>query len=500
MRVPCIRWLAAGAILYGFLFPSCTSGQTPASKAEQPAAQSPQWITHKDPQLYSVESPRGWTVSPDKQKGWVHLKGTEGEHVVIWPVFVPGAVDPRFASLIHARLAGSSPYQAQWETPQAVTANTLRARGTSANAVAISVFTWVPSPTGLAGFFYVVSAREPNYQQKQGDFARILQSFRIMGAATGAKTVTAEISGVRYVRFADPREGAFTMDVPAGWKTEGGLFRFHALDTRHCVETTSPDGQIKILFGDPSIGPMTDPRSLTSGMFPEGSIYAPYGLKMLVLRFMPGAEFCRYWLLTRVSPNSPDLQVTEMQDLTDQFSKPSPSSVSPPPTYGGAWFRGSEQGQPRVGRCVAGTQWAGPTIGPWLVRAFTGYSAPPERASIAEAIWQHLGGSFQWNVQWQMAQVGIAGGASRAVSGVSNEIADMVARSQRTRDAIDDEIARRRSNATLGVVDVADPQTGRRMTVESGSNYYWVDQSGVIIGTNTDTRPNIDFRALLEIP
>jgi hypothetical protein len=111
-----------------------------------------------------------------------------------------------------------------------------------------------------------------------------------------------------------------------------------------------------------------------------------------------------------------------------------------------------------------------------------------------------MSGSFQWNVQWQIAQVGIAGAASRAVSGASNDIADMVARSQQKRNAIDDEIARRRSNATLGVVDVADPETGRRMSVESGSNYYWVDQRGVIVGTNTDTRPNVDFRALLQLP
>jgi hypothetical protein len=500
MRAQHIRWLAAGFLLPLFLSAANQPGQPPASKTAMPTAQSSRWITHTDPQLYSVESPPGWTVSPDKQKGWVHLTGTEGEHVVIWPVFVPGAVDPRFAPNIHAALAGSSPYRAQWEAPQAVTGNALRARGTGANAVAISVFTWVPSPKGLAGYFYLVAARERDYRQKQNDFARILQSFRIISAQTGANTVTAEgPGGVRYVRFSDPREGAFTMDVPADWKTEGGLFRFHALDTRHCVQTESPDGQIKILFGDPLIGPFIDPRSLTIGFFPEGSTYAPYGFKMLVLRFMPGTEFCRYWLLTRVSPNCSNLQITETKDLTDQLPQPAPGSISPPPTYGGAWFQCSEQGQPRAGRCWASTQMAG-AIGRWLVNGLTGYSAPPDKVSMAEAIHQHMAGSLQWNVQWRMAQVGVAGEASRAVSGASNDIANMVARSQRARDAIDDELARRRSNATLGVVEVADPQTGRRMTVESGSNYYWIDQRGVIAGTNTDTRPSVDFRALLALP
>ncbi|MEN6602657.1 MAG: hypothetical protein ABFD86_09585 [Bryobacteraceae bacterium] len=31
------------------------------------------------------------------------------------------------------------------------------------------------------------------------------------------------------------------------------------------MQTESPDGQIKILFGDPSIGPMTDPRGVIVG-------------------------------------------------------------------------------------------------------------------------------------------------------------------------------------------------------------------------------------------
>ncbi len=81
MRPQALCWLAAGGLLCLFFPPSCTSGQTPASKTGKPAAQSPQWITHKDPQYYSVESPPGWTASPDRQKGWVHLIGTQGEDV-----------------------------------------------------------------------------------------------------------------------------------------------------------------------------------------------------------------------------------------------------------------------------------------------------------------------------------------------------------------------------------------------------------------------------------
>jgi hypothetical protein len=36
--------------------------------------------------------------------------------------------------------------------------------------------------------------------------------------------------------------------------------------------------------------------------------------------------------------------------------------------------------------------------------------------------------------------------------------------------------------------------------VDSGSGYYWVDNRGMILGTNVDTSPGVDFRRLLELP
>jgi hypothetical protein len=40
----------------------------------------------------------------------------------------------------------------------------------------------------------------------------------------------------------------------------------------------------------------------------------------------------------------------------------------------------------------------------------------------------------------------------------------------------------------------------RQRARESGSHYHWIDQRGVIVGTETDTRPTIDIRALVRRP
>ena len=65
---------------------------------------------------------------------------------------------------------------------------------------------------------------------------------------------------------------------------------------------------------------------------------------------------------------------------------------------------------------------------------------------------------------------------------------------------MNDELSRRRSNANRGVVDVIDQTSGQEFQVESGSNYYWIDHRGNIVGTDIYTRPTIDFQEMLQLP
>jgi len=466
------------------------------------APPNPQWTTHSDP-AYSVQLPPRWTASPDRQKGWVHLVGTQGEDVVIWPVFIPGAPtvsDLRAAQSIHLRLAAACPYHADWEVPQAVGPTTLRARGKSQNMTAVSVFTWRASPRGTVAYFYLAGARETDFRQKQGDLAKILESFRLVGAAGGASG-----GGLQFVSFADPREGAFTVDVPAGWKTGGGLFRASPFVSHTAVETDSPDGQTRVFEGDPLLPSSFQeyrPGAPAWVIKPEGTNI----LGKIVHRYMTGAQYCRYYIQSRISTFCSDLQITDMKD-NPLVEKPAPMAMTASTqfTTGSVSFSCREQGRPRAGYCTAKTirsipppQIQSPFVS-WQVDGPLGYIAPPEGVAQAEAVMNRMRDSFRVNTQWGMREVQGAGDRSRIISGATREIAGMAESSQRYRDAVDDRIARLRSNATLGVADVVDSATGRRMTVDSGSGYYWVDHRGMILGTNVDTSPGVDFRRLLEL-
>ncbi len=146
------------------------------------------------------------------------------------------------------------------------------------------------------------------------------------------------------------------------------------------------------------------------------------------------------------------------------------------------------------------TRVAGMPGGLWHVDYLTGYRAPREQAPLAQEVLRHMLATFRINPQWAAMQSRVSANTSRIVSEAHNEISNIISSTYWNRQGVMDEISRRRSNATLGVVDVIDAATGEQFQVESSSNYYWIDHRGTIVGTETHTVPSIDFREMLQLP
>jgi hypothetical protein len=108
--------------------------------------------------------------------------------------------------------------------------------------------------------------------------------------------------------------------------------------------------------------------------------------------------------------------------------------------------------------------------------------------------------TYQENPQWMAMQQNVTAATSRIVTQTQQEVSKMISDTFAYRNQVDDEISRRRQNATLGTVDVIDADTGRQFKVENSSNYYWLDNHGVIAGTQTDTKPGWDFRQMAALP
>ena len=60
-----------------------------------------------------------------------------------------------------------------------------------------------------------------------------------------------QVEGIKWTTFHDPKENAFSLDVPEGWKVDGGLVRRSNIDTSTFLRVLSPDGAVMLLMGDP---------------------------------------------------------------------------------------------------------------------------------------------------------------------------------------------------------------------------------------------------------
>jgi hypothetical protein len=467
------------------------------------------WVSHGDGR-FRVETPAGWTAARDPRSGRVTLQGMEEGRIVIWPLFLPGRIDPAAAGVVLRRLASSVGGQAQWAMPQTAGSTALRMTGRAGPSAMVAALLWTPGPQGAAGFFYLVSAREPILREGREDWARILASFRPVGAPS--QGVENPASSLRYFRWTDPRENAFSIEVPEGWRVQGGLFRFASVDVRGAWEVISPEGDIRIMGGDADLPTFTEPTQMLAVTgFPEGSWYSPgYGVRMMVRRYVPGQVFAAEYASYKASKLCAGVRLTSNRDLPQAteainavYSRFGGMGVAMQLTAGEASFRCTASPGPMSGYVFAGvqrTQVAGMAGGLWKAEYLAGYLAAESKAPQARAVLDHILHSIQLNPQWVAMQQGLTANASRIVSQTHAEISNIITSTYERRQEVMDELSRRRSNVILGQEDVIDPQTGLQIKVESGSEYYWIDHRGTIVGTDTDVRPNLDFRELVRLP
>jgi hypothetical protein len=116
-----------------------------------------------------------------------------------------------------------------------------------------------------------------------------------------------------YTRWTDPREKAFTVDVPRGWKVQGGEYRILRTDVRTLVAASSPDNDMSVMLGDPRIPGVIESPSRLNMMAGgrEGSAYNPNGyFQILVLRYMPAQQFNEWYIHRYISQSLDNIQIT----------------------------------------------------------------------------------------------------------------------------------------------------------------------------------------------
>lgn len=192
----------------------------------------------------------------------------------------------------------------------------------------------------------------------------VLSALAAAGAFV-AHAVAAPADG--FVKWTEPKEKAFSLEVPKGWTIRGGVTRPGKTDTRQYVQAESPQKDAMIQLGDPSLPQFCTLGSLDQQFgFHEGQARNVLGnFTQVYMHFMPATEFNRLYIEKGLSSVIKNIQVDGEQDMpqvaqqmTAQAAKNAPAGIRPLYSVGMTQFKGisRETGKPVAGAVMTMTQ------------------------------------------------------------------------------------------------------------------------------------------------
>jgi hypothetical protein len=203
---------------------------------------------------------------------------------------------------------------------------------------------------------------------------------------------------VSWTRFTDPNENAFSIDVPAGWKVQGGMVRRNALDVSAFLRALAPDGSSMILMGDPGPAVFRLPGYLAG---PAAKAYSP------------GQQFARQYAQTTLPSLCTGPKFVSGANRADIASGPFAKAV-PGSRYdaGEVNFSCTHNGQPTGAYWVAGT-YTYPLAATWGYNLLDGCIAANNKIDLCKRMILHMLLSMRSDPTWVKAQQARVDAAAR---------------------------------------------------------------------------------------
>ena len=451
------------------------------------------WSIHRDPMGFSLECPADWDIDGDEDTGQVTLTSPEGAEIVVWPVFVPRPIEAEQAGLIESALLSRLGYGDGWNSPQVVGNNAVRSTmGEDGDDWGVALFAWASTPAGTSGTLYLIPETQDAPQPDEETVSRILGSFRLTGTEDSNEADRSDrISpSRRRTTWTDPNEGAFSVELEDGWKATGGIVRPNSILTQAKIEASSPDGGIYLYFGD------TFPWFIEPNQFLGlGQIYRdPMGGSQPVWYYLPGSQFVSQYLLPRRHDPFELIEEVPQPQVAQRLLRIGINEYQ----AGIVRYRFRQEGRPFQGSALCITERLGTGgLSTWHVYRLALVETAASRIAEGEAALGRMVGSFKINPRWLQLETAKAGVNSRIISEMTQEISTTVNAAFENQQRVTEHALAEDAKVRRGIEEIYDPVMGKVFEVSSGSNYYWTDVRGNIVGTEIDTTPSIDFRQML---
>ena len=523
-RIPSRPHFAA-VVAVAFVFTGLAQESLAAARSQgrTPAPSSGSWTTHNDPSGFAVDLPATWTVAKDPATGQIALRGSRGERIVIWPLFLGQVqLDARGGATLVQQLARKFDAQAHWSAV-APMRNVARLMATGGGRGASAMLSWANGASGASVYFYGIEAPAEVYRASTDSFVAILKSFHVVQDASvknAAQAASGAGGALSFVNWKDPHEGAFSTSVPQGWQVIGGAYRLSPVDVRYEVAMASPDGEVRAAVGDASLGGFIQPtQMLAMAGLREGMNYQlGDGSQLNIRRWMTGQQFARGYVELVLSKlcTSPQISSNNVrEDLAPVFNQAARAEgFNVAVSAGDAAFTCNLNGRTVQGKYVAGTIQV-PGSGIWFAYRLYGYLVVAGREKDAEKALAEAGQDWKFNPQWLAQQKNTADAAvmqdnirsqqlrqraQQAIAEDQRQTSDMIMKGWEQRNKVYDEIDRRRENAILGTVDVVDPESGKQYKISNYGDYHYMSNSGAIYSTYSPDTPPPDLREMIALP
>ena len=470
---------------------ACTLAATASACA---AADSTAWITHRDAHGFIVALPQGWSTSFDTHKLLARFSGAK-DRVAVRAAFAPNqTLDQRRGAAVAEGLARDTAPGIAWGNAQIVASNVAEVRSRAGRG-GVALLVWRGSSAGTAMYLY--EADSDAFARQKSTFTRIFQSFRI---ARPQRSLAGASTQLSYSTVRESSEGAFTVDLPRGWRTSARLNRMALADVRPGFFAVAPDGSM-VASGDSSLPSFTQPTALLrmEGLR-NGSRLPMNGFTTVIEPYVQGEAFARSYVASRFSQVCSNLSITSSNNDDASMARVNQSyrNYGLPVTIsaGDVRFACSRNGKPMRGYLFAGTEYAsmnGSAL--WTVQYLFAYLAPASSASRAEAALQHAAATYRLDPAWSRREGAAMVALARAESASQDQILAIIDSHQGPSFGSNGNDAW--SDATRGVQHVSDPVTGENYTIDNRYGYNWIDHDGNIVGSDTSASPGVDFRSLL---
>lgn len=338
-----------------------------------------------------------------------------------------------------------------------------------------------------------------------GNEASVMRAENVRAAGPNSSSVT-------WVKYEDPMEQAFTVEVPKGWTVSGGMFRLGYSDHRPMIDMTSPDGTINIRVGDVAVGPYF----LADQFHHEGEIY-PLGAQgqPMVAHYRTGQQFAEAYgkarftrlcdrLMREQATMAPPAKAKAMFEQSLKDRQRTGNSNLPASDGEVVYDCESALGQ-RTAFAYVQTGMFDATM--WIVGAVDSYVAPAGQLELARSILDHLESTIQNSAKWQQKQEDLDRQGveyqrmrqQQRMQAFSQQVAQFEAQMQSMRNqvsAFERGQAQRQSqfqkfdNVIVGITPTVDP-FGNEVNASTGPKYsYWRNPAtGQTVNANSSPGP-----------